>query len=91
MSPHGATCGSSSTGPANPGPDSAQRALRSAQQPRKSARRGLRFSLSLIGEREWRVYFMRSPMLAPEGSGETTTPKGHVERAAWAAIGAGPQ
>ena len=51
-------------------------------------RQGLRFSLSHIGESEWRAYFMSSPMLAPEGFGVAKTPWQAVQRAAWAAIGA---
>jgi hypothetical protein len=32
-------------------------------------RHGLRFSLSHIGEHEWRAYFMSSQMFAPQGFG----------------------
>ena len=32
-------------------------------------RQGLRFSMSHIGEGEWRAYFMASPMFAPAGFG----------------------
>jgi hypothetical protein len=49
-------------------------------------RHGLRFSLSHSVEGEWRVYFMRSPMLSPEGFGVAKTPWQAAQRAAWAAI-----
>jgi hypothetical protein len=49
-------------------------------------RHGLRFSLSHIGEGEWRATFMRSPMFAPEGFGVAKTPWQAVQRAAWAAV-----
>lgn len=50
-------------------------------------RHGLRFSLSHIADREWRAYFMASPMFAPEGFGVAPTPWGAVQRASWAAMG----
>jgi len=49
-------------------------------------RQGLRLSLSHIANREWRAYFMKSPMFAPEGFGVAPTPWEAVQRAAWAAI-----
>ena len=50
-------------------------------------RQGFRFSMSHIGEGEWRAYFMASPMLAPAGFGVAETPWQAVQRAAWAAVG----
>jgi len=49
-------------------------------------RQGPRLSLSHIGEDEWRVYFMSSPLFAPEGFGVAKTPWQAVPRAAWAAV-----
>jgi hypothetical protein len=49
-------------------------------------RQGPRLSLSHIGEDEWRVYFMSSPLFAPEGFGVAKTPWQAVARAAWAAV-----
>jgi len=47
---------------------------------------GLRFSLSHIGEGQWRARFMSSPMFAPAGFGVAPTPWQAVQRAAWAAV-----
>ena len=52
-------------------------------------RQGLRFSMSHIGENEWRARFMSSPMFAPNGFGVAKTPWEAVQRAAWAAVGRG--
>jgi len=49
-------------------------------------RQGLRFSLSHIGEDEWRAYFMASPMFAPAGYGVAPTAWRAVQRAAWAVV-----
>ena len=51
-------------------------------------RQGPRFSLSHIGEREWRAYFM-SPMFAPAGLGVAKTPSRAVQQAAGGGGGAG--
>jgi hypothetical protein len=45
-------------------------------------RQGLRFSLSHIGEHEWRTYLMSSPLFAPAGYGVAKTPWQAVQRAA---------
>jgi hypothetical protein len=49
-------------------------------------RQGLRFSLSHIGDREWRAYFMSSPMFAPAGFGVAPTPWQAVQIAARTAL-----
>jgi len=49
-------------------------------------RQGLRFSLSHIGEAEWRAYFMGSPMFASAGYGVAAMPWQAGQMAAWAAI-----
>jgi len=49
-------------------------------------RQGVRFSLSHIGEAEWRAYLMRSPLFAPEGFGVASTPWQAVQRTAWAVL-----
>jgi hypothetical protein len=49
-------------------------------------RQGLRFSLSHIGESEWRAQFSAHPMWASAGYGVAATPWLAVQRAAWAAI-----
>jgi hypothetical protein len=53
-------------------------------------RHRMRLSLSHIADGEWRAMFMgENALLAPRGFGVAPTPWGAVQRAAWAAVGAG--
>jgi hypothetical protein len=63
----------SSTAGSTPGPASA----------------GLRFSMSHIGEGEWRAQFSAHPMWASAGYGVAATPWRAVQIAAWAALRTG--